>query len=435
MSPSSHSPGPDGRDGSSAQVIRASKGEPQGAMISAVHAAAEPPRGSVAEVARFFAWLSLVGFGGPAAHLAVMRRELVERRGWLTSQEFLDLLGATQLIPGPNSTEMAIHIGYRRAGLRGLLAGGLCFIVPASLITLLLSWLYVRYGRVPKAQPMLLGIQASVVAVVALAAWSLGRTALRSRGLWLLGALAFMASLCGVPELVIFFGGGLLYLLCASWLEPALRRRLAAPSQAPSFFFSLGGLGLFDTLPAAPPAALPSAATLVSLSSLAWFFLKVGSVIYGSGYVLVALLLRGLVEERGWLPRTMLLDAVAIGQVTPGPVFTTATCVGYLLRGSLGALVATTAIFAPSFALVWGLDKLLVRLRHSARLRVFLDGVNACSLALLAATAGGLLASFLQRGAYLWLGFGLGALVLGIVAQINPSWLIVAGALAGLLLG
>lgn len=397
-------------------------------------------RGSVVEVARFFGWLSLVGFGGPAAHLAVMRRELVDRRGWLTSQEFLDLLGATQLIPGPNSTEMAIHIGYRRAGLRGLLAGGVCFIVPAALITLLLSWLYVRYGRLPSVQPMLVGIQASVVAVVALAVWSLGRTALRSRGLWALGATAFGASLFGVPELAVFFGGGLLYLLCVCWLGPVLRRMSASGPTLPSILSPLCGLGLIPALPlpGAPQVAgdaMTQRAVWVSLPTLAWFFIKVGSVIYGSGYVLVALLLRGVVEQRAWLPRSVLLDAVAIGQVTPGPVFTTATCVGYLLRGSVGALVATAAIFAPSFALVWGLDALLGRLRSSRGLRVFLDGVNACSLSLLAATVAGLLLSLWQRGEQRWLLWSLCSLALGIVARLNPSWLIVAGALGGGLLG
>jgi chromate transporter len=389
----------------------------------------------VAEVARFFGWLSLVGFGGPAAHLAIMRRELVDRRRWLSEQEFLDLLGATQLIPGPNSTEMAIHIGYRRAGLRGLLAGGLAFILPASLVTLLASFLYVRFGRLPSVGPVLVGIQASVVAVVALAVWTLGRTALRSGPLWLLALAAFAGSLCGLPELAVFFGGGLLYLLSVGLVAPALRRWRSGLSSLAGLAMPLGGVALSLPLPAAPSTTALSANIAVSLPALALFFLKVGSVIYGSGYVLVALLLRGLVDERLWLSRAAVLDAVAIGQVTPGPVFTTATCVGFLLRGPIGALVATCAIFAPSFALVWGLDRLLGRLRRSPLLRVFLDGVNACSLSLLAATAAGLLLSLAQRGAHLWLGFSLCALGVAAVAKLNPSWLIVAGALAGALLG
>ncbi len=414
---------------------------PSAAAPAADGAAARSVAGSAVEVARFFGWLSLVGFGGPAAHLAVMRRELVERRGWLSAQEFMDLLGATQLIPGPNSTEMAIHIGYRRAGLRGLIVGGLSFIVPAALITLLLSSLYLRYGRLPRVQPVLVGIQASVVAVVALAVWALGRTALHSRGLWLLGLAALVASLAGVPELIVFFGGGLLYLLAVSWVGPWLRRRRGAGMAPSGWLLPLLAVGLSSlrlwlplALAAGPLGQVAALAPTVSLTALALFFAKVGSVIYGSGYVLVALLLRGLVDERGWLPRAVLLDAVAIGQVTPGPVFTTATCVGYLLRGSVGALVATAAIFAPSFALVWGLDTLLLRLRRSPQLRVFLDGVNACSLGLLLATVLSLLLSLWQRGAHLWLGFSVGALAVGIVAKLNPSWLIVAGAVAGALL-
>ncbi len=407
------------------------------ATASGPHPTGQRDRRALWEVVRFFAWLSVAGFGGPAAHLSVMRRELVDRRRWLSEQEFLDLLGATQLIPGPNSTEMAIHIGYRRAGLSGLLLAGLGFIVPAAVITGLLSWLYVRYGRLPSVQPMLVGIQASVVAVVALAVWSLSRTALRDGRLWLLAGLAAVASIAGVPELVVFFGGGLLYLGSVSFLLPALRGRQGT-SSLPGLVVSLGGLGASQApiFPSVPTSVSETMAPLsVSLPALALFFAKVGSVIYGSGYVLVALLLRGLVDDRAWLPRATLLDAVAIGQVTPGPVFTTATCVGYLLRGPVGAVVATAAIFAPSFALVWGLDKLLSRLRRSPHLRVFLDGVNACSLALLAATAGGLLAGLWSRGAYLWLGWSIAALLVGGLAKLNPSWLVVAGALLGAVLG
>ena len=404
------------------------------AAVARPEAAVDRDRQALWPVVRFFGWLSIAGFGGPAAHLAVMRRELVERRRWLTEQEFLDLLGATQLIPGPNSTEMAIHIGYRRAGLWGLVLAGLGFIVPAACITLLLSWLYTRYGRLPSVQPMWVGIQASVVSVVGLAVWSLSRTALRDRGLWFLALLAAGASVIGVPELLVFFGGGLLYLLAVSFVGPALRRRSGTPGLS-GLVASLGGLGLGQ----APAVSSGHSSTLVgsvdvTLSALALFFLKVGSVIYGSGYVLVALLLRGLVDERAWLSRAAVLDAVAIGQVTPGPVFTTATCVGYLLRGTIGALVATAAIFAPSFALVFGLDKLLSRLRRSPHLRVFLDGVNACSLALLATTAGGLLAALWARGAHLWLGWSVAALLLGGLAKLNPSWLIVVGAVLGVLL-
>lgn len=388
---------------------------------------------ALAELARFFFALSLVGFGGPAAHLATMQRELVERRAWLSHAEFLDLLGATNLIPGPNSTEMAIHIGYRRAGLAGSLVAGLCFIGPAALITLAVTWLYVRYGRLPGVQPILQGIQASVVAVVALAAWSLARTALSRPGLWGLAALAFAASLAGVPELAVFFTGGLIYGLAGLGRTYFAARR--SPPAGP-----LGGALLATAAGSTKSAAAASLLTVaaspggaVSLPALGWFFVKVGSVIYGSGYVLVSLLLRGIVEEQHWLPRSVLLDAIAIGQVTPGPVFTTATCVGYLVRGGAGAAVATLGIFAPSFALVWLLVALLARLQRWRWLRVFLDGVNACSLAVLASTACQLFYGL--RAAPAWLGFGLVVLLCGRFVGLNPSWLIVAGAAAGALVG
>lgn len=383
---------------------------------------------ALAELARFFFGLSLVGFGGPAAHLATMQRELVERRAWLSPAEFLDLLGATNLIPGPNSTEMAIHIGYRRAGLAGSLVAGLCFIGPAALITLAVTWLYVRYGRLPRVQPILQGIQASVVSVVALAAWSLARTALSRPGLWRLFGLAFAASLAGFPELAVFFAGGLSYGLVSLGRTYFAARRPPSASAVGGALLAAAG----STKPAAAASLLAVAASpggAVSLSALGWFFVKVGSVIYGSGYVLVSLLLRGIVEEQHWLPRSVLLDAIAIGQVTPGPVFTTATCVGYLVRGGAGAAVATLGIFAPSFALVWLLVALLARLQRSRWLRVFLDGVNACSLAVLASTACQLFYGL--RASPAWLGFGLAVLLCGRFAGLNPSWLIVAGAAAG----
>lgn len=388
----------------------------------------------LAELARFFSWLSLVGFGGPAAHLAIMQRDLVERRAWLSPAEFLDLIGATNLIPGPNSTEMAIHIGHRRAGVLGSLVAGVCFIGPAVLITLLAAWLYVRYGHLPRVQPVLQGIQASVVAVVGLAAWSLARTALSRPGLWGLASLALGASLAGLPELVVFFGGGLLY-WAASWLGEHRPGR-----RPPAGGVALGGVLLGTVSGVVTPAAAVglgtsavSTAGAVSLPALGWFFVQVGSVIYGSGYVLVSLLLRGVVAEHHWLSREVLLDAVAIGQLTPGPVFTTATCVGYLLRGVPGAAVATLGIFAPSFALVWLLVSLLARLQHSQALRRFLDGVNACSLAVLTATACLLL--YGERGSPGWLGLSAVAFVVGARARLNPSWLIIAGALVGAIVG
>jgi len=353
-----------------------------------------------------------------------MEREVVRRRGWLTAEEFLDLLGATNLIPGPNSTEMAIHIGYRRAGVVGSLLAGLCFIVPAAAITAGIAWIYVHYGRLPRVQSFLSGVQAAVVAVVAVAVWNLGRSALKRSGLWVLGAAALVASLLEVPELAVVFGGGILWLLALKLLLRTGDRGKAPDGAAVAL---LGGVGSLGTL------AAPAAASTVppSLPAIALFFLKVGSVLYGSGYVLVAFLMRGLVEERAWLSHAALLDAVAAGQVTPGPVFTTATFVGYLLAGAPGAAVATAAIFAPSFALVWLLSRLLSRMQTSVWLRHFLDGVNACSLGLMASAAVSLAPRVLA--APLPLGVAVLSLLLGGRFGVNPSLLLLLGAAGGVL--
>lgn len=401
---------------------------------------AAPTPQRLRELARFFAWLGIVGFGGPAAHIALMQREVVDRRGWLSQAEFLDLLGATNLIPGPNSTEMAIHIGHRRAGVLGSIVAGLCFILPAALITVAVTWLYLRAGRWPSLQPILTGMQASVVSVVALAVWTLGRGALRTPGLLLAAALATALSLLGVADLLTIFGIGFVYLIGA--LVTQHRPPADAATTPPRALLPLS-VGTSATVAATASATASVAMSVgtaaaagtawtvptVPLAHIALFFLRIGSVIYGSGYVLVALLLRGLVQENGWLPHAVLLDAVAIGQITPGPVFTTATSVGYLLHGPAGAAAATGAIFAPSFLFVWLLVALFDRLRGSRRLRLFLDGVNAASLGLMAAAVGSLGAlTRTQPGWLLWIA---ATLLCAIRFRLNPSWLIVAGAAAG----
>ncbi|HEX5831013.1 MAG TPA: chromate efflux transporter, partial [Gemmatimonadaceae bacterium] len=282
------------------------------------------------ELALVFLKLGTIAFGGPAVHVAMMEDEVVRRRGWLSRERFLDYVGASNLIPGPNSTELAIHIGRERAGWPGLVVAGTCFILPAFLIVWTIAWAYVRWGQLPRAQAVLYGVQPVVIAVVAQALWRLGRGAVTNWRLALLGAAAAGAVLAGVDELLVLLLGGLAAL--------ALRHAPGAAAGA--------ALPLLPAIPAIPAvsAASPGALFLV--------FAKIGSVLFGSGYVLLAFLRSELVVGRGWLTERQLLDAVAVGQVTPGPVFTTATFVGYVLAGHAGAVAATAGIFLPAFAFV-----------------------------------------------------------------------------------
>lgn len=284
---------------------------------------------ALAEVATLFLKLGFTAFGGPAAHIAIMHDEVVSRREWLTDEQFLDLLGATNLIPGPNSTEMAIHIGYVRAGWPGLIAAGLGFILPAALIVLALAWLYVQFGTTPTAGWLLYGIKPVVIAIIAQALWALGGKALKNSALALIGAAVTGLYFLGVHEIVLLFAGGLIFMFLSN------RERIRKIN--PVILLPVG------------VAALSQSAIPFSLSILFLNFLKIGSVLYGSGYVLLAFLRADFVLRLGWLTDQQLLDAVAIGQVTPGPLFTAATFIGYLLGGMPGALLATLGIFLPSF--------------------------------------------------------------------------------------
>ena len=320
------------------------------------------------EVVSVFLRLGVVAFGGPAAHIAMMREELVRRRRWVSDAQFIDLLGLTNLIPGPNSTEMAIHLGYLRAGAWGLVLGGVCFIVPAMLIVMALAWAYVRWGGLPVATGVLYGVKPVIIAIVLQAMWGLARTAVR--GPLLAGAFVVAAALAlaGVHELLVLFGAGGV----AALVVP--RRRAVA--------------GAVAALAWATPARVMAAAAAaggVTLGTMTLVFLKIGAVLYGSGYVLLAFLRADFVERLGWLTDRQLLDAVAVGQVTPGPVFTTATFIGFLLAGWTGAVLATVAIFLPSFVFVAASRPLLPRLRGSRRAAAFLDGVNVAALGLMAA--------------------------------------------------
>lgn len=366
--------------------------------------------GPLAEVAAVFLRLGCGAFGGPAAHVALMRREAVEKRRWLEPQAFTDLLGACNLLPGPSSTQLAMALGQRRAGRAGLLVAGLCFLTPAALLSAGLAWAYQRWGGLPQAQGVLAGSRPVVLAVVAQALASLAPTALRKPGQAAAALAALGALLLGWPPLVALLAGGLLLL---AW---TLR-----PPGGP-----LGGVVLGPLLPWAPAAGAP--APPPGLGALAAVCLKLGVVVFGSGYVLLAFLQSELVEQRHWLTPAQLFDAVAAGQLTPGPLFSTVAFIGFLLQGWAGAGVATLAIFLPSFLMVAALGALVPRLNGSPGARAFLDGVNAAAWAAMA-----LLSLVLGRAALgpAWAWAVALAAFLALRRGWEPTLLMVLGALAG----
>lgn len=361
-----------------------------------------------------FLRLGLTAFGGPAAHIAMMRHEFVTRRGWLTDRRFLDLLGVTNLIPGPNSTEMAIHLGRERAGWRGLVGAGVAFIAPAAVMVSVLAWVYVEFGSTPAVTWVLYGVKPVVIAIVAQAIWGLGRVVVRRWQTALLAAAVIALGLLGVNELLLLFGGGAVgaVLQRPRWLTGRLSGVLLAPLASVH-------------LAAAAPATF-------SVLGMGLLFLKIGAVLYGSGYVLLAFLRGDFVERLGWLTETQLLDAVAIGQVTPGPVFTTATFIGYLLAGVPGAVVATVAIFLPSFVFVAAIHPLVERLRASSITAPVLDAVNAAAVGLMTVVM-----VLLGRSALVDVPTILAALValaVLVLTKVNSLWLVLAGAAMGALM-
>jgi len=376
-------------------------------------------KGPVLEVALLFLRLGAVAFGGPAAHIAMFRDEVVTRRKWISNQHFLDLLGATNLIPGPNSSEMALHVGYVRAGWRGLLAAGLGFALPATLIVLVLAVLYVGYGTTPAAEWLLYGIKPVVIAIIAQAMWGLLRTAVKGRLLAVIGAAVFALYLLGFNEIALLFGGGAIYML----VRNAARLRHLRSGIGASAVASLG-------VPGALLAPAASSSVTFSLGTLFLTFLKIGAVWYGSGYVLLAFLRNDFVERLGWLTSQQLLDAVAIGQVTPGPLFTTATFIGYVTGGLPGALLATVGIFLPSFVFVLATNPFIPRLRRSPWLSGLLDGVNVAALGLMAAVTLELGQDALRDGVTVALAAS--AAVLLVRFKINSTWLILGGGIIGL---
>jgi chromate transporter len=381
--------------------------------VQGAQSSAAPRPTSLGELARLFGRLGLTAFGGPAAHIAMMEDEVVRRRGWMTHEQFLDLLGATNLIPGPNSTEMAIHIGHARARWAGLIVSGVCFLMPAVLIVMAIAWAYVRFGALPEVAGVLYGVKPVIIAVVVQALWGLGRTALKT---WLLRGVAvaaLAASLVGVNELVVLAAAGI---AVATGRAVGERRANRAASWMP---WPLLGVGTTSA----------AASTAFGLGPLFLVFLKIGAVLFGSGYVLLAFLRSDLVDRLHWLTESQLLDAVAVGQVTPGPVFTTATFVGYVLGGPTAAAVATIAIFLPAFVFVAISGPLVPRIRRSRTAGAVLDGVNVASLALMAAVTLQLGRAAIRDLPTAVLA-AVGAVVL-IRYKPNSAWLVLGGALVG----
>lgn len=365
------------------------------------------------DVALLFLKLGTTAFGGPAAHIAMMEDEVVRRRRWLTREEFLDYLGATNLIPGPNSTELAIHIGHARAGWPGLLAAGLAFILPSTLIVGSIAWAYVRYGALPEVAGLLYGVKPVVLAIVAQALWSLGGTAVKSKGLAVLAVAAVVAAAAGVHELLVLAIAGAIMMAAVAARGTAAATPLLMMSAASGVTAPVSG----------------AAAATFGLWPLFLVFAKAGAVLFGSGYVLLAFLRADLVDRLHWLTEAQLLDAIAVGQVTPGPVFTTATFIGYVLGGSAGAAVATVGIFLPAFVFVALSGPLVPRIRRSTIAGAALDGVNVASLALMAVVSWQL-----GRTAVidpLTAGIAVASLIVVLRFRLNSVWLIGAGAALG----
>ena len=382
---------------------------------------------TLGELARLFLKLGTIGFGGPAPHIALMEDEVVRRRQWLTREEFLDYVGATNLIPGPNSTELAIEIGRDRAGWPGLIVAGVAFIVPAALIVGVTAWAYVRYGGLPAALALLAGVKPVVIAIVVQALWRLTRTAVKTAWLGAVAVAAIVAVAAGVNELVVLLTAAILAAGGAAARVRSGRDRAAILSV-------IAVARQSGTPPVA--AALGTAAAVpatVSLWPLFAIFLKIGSVLFGSGYVLLAFLRADFVQRLGWLTERQLLDAVAVGQVTPGPVFTTATFIGYVLAGVPGAVVATVGIFLPAFAFVAVSGPLIPRLRRSHIAGAALDGVNAASLGLMAVVTWQLGRASIVDVPTAALAVSAGALLA--TRRVNAALLIIGGAIAGIALG
>ncbi|MGB3573596.1 MAG: chromate transporter [Phormidesmis sp.] len=393
----------------------------------------EQKRHRLKELAAVFLRLGTVAFGGPAAHVAMMDDEVVKRRQWMSRESLLDLMGVTNLLPGPNSTELAIHVGYERAGWPGLFVAGSCFILPALGLMWLLAAMYVRYETVPQVEWLLYGVKPVIIAVVLQALWKLGKKAAKDRPTMAVGVGAIAAYFLGINEILMLLGAGVLVAVIKNWRKKGTTVGL--------FLLPSGLLpsGLLQSGLSLPGAIAPGTIAQVSSStaaaiSVGWgsvflFFLKIGCVLYGSGYVLLAFLQRDLVERHQWLSSQQLLDAVAIGQITPGPVLTTATFVGYVVAGHMGAIAGTVGIFLPAFLLVGIVNPWVPKLRRSPLASAFLDGVNAASLGLMAGVT-----YILARAAVVDLPTVLIASASAVAVfryRVNAAWLVLMGAALG----
>jgi chromate transporter len=368
--------------------------------------------GGLSEIAREFLRLGFVAYGGPAAHIAMMEERFVRRLSWVSRERFVDLLGAVNLLPGPSSTELAIYLGEVRGGLAGLVVAGVSFILPAAVLVVALAWAYGRFGAVPQIAGLLFGIKPVVVALIAQAVWNLGRTALKSAGLAGLAVAVVALAIVGMPVLGLLIGAGVLWMLLREG------RRLAKLGAGVTAGFS----GVFAM----------TTGGMVGIVPLCLYFLKIGAVLFGSGYVLLAVLHADLVVGLHWLTDAQLLDAIAVSQATPGPFFTVATFIGYLLGGWKGAGLATFGMFLPAFVYVAVSAGFLPRLRQSPVAGAFLDGVNAAAVALM-----GFVGWQFARAALV----NIPAIVLALISavlvfryKVNSAWLVAGGALAGILL-
>jgi chromate transporter len=382
-------------------------------------AAKDDRRARLRDLALLFLRLGATAFGGPAAHIALMEREVVQQRAWLTREEFVDLLGATNLIPGPNSTELAIHIGHRRAGWPGLVVAGACFIMPAVLIVYTLAWAYLRFGRLPAVEHVFAAVKPVMLAIVLQALIRLGRTTVKSWPLMVLGLVAAGATAAGVHELIVLAISGGLVLGLRAWRDRGAPDNLAAAAPlGPGWLALVPGTGVALAVP-------------FSAGKLFLIFLKIGSVLFGSGYVLLAFIRANFVDRLHWLTEPQMLDAIAVGQLTPGPVFTTATFVGYLLDGTRGATLATVGIFLPAFVFVAISGPLVPRLRRSRLAAAFLDGINVASLALMLVVT-----AQLGRAAIVdpfTAALALAAIPLLLFTRVNPLWPMLIAAVLGAL--
>jgi chromate transporter len=377
-------------------------------------------------VAAYFLKLGTIAFGGPAAHIAMMEEETVRRRHWLSREKFLDLMGAANLIPGPSSTELAIYIGYVQAGWSGLLLAGVCFILPAAFLVTALAWVYVQYGSLPQVAGLLYGVKPVIIAIILQALWNLGRSAVKTKYLAIVGFGALALSILGINPLFVILGVGSVTGI-GRWITD--RKKGGRPRLPVLFLLCLVPMVAYAVQTGGEHVR--PASSMFGLWPLFLIFLKIGSVVFGSGYVLLAFLRTDLVAGLHWITDAQLLDAIAIGQVTPGPVFTTATFIGFLLAGPVGALVATVGIFLPAFVLVAISGPLIPRIRRSPVAGAFLDGVIVASLALMTFVTYELgMAALIDIVTII---MAIVSAVLLIRFRINSAWLVLLGAVVGVL--